>query len=47
MFSKTYLTWLVLVIIWNYGFPDVKPIADVIIAILLSILSKRMEKFIN
>ncbi len=28
--------WLVLVILWNFGFPTVAPIWDVIVAVLLS-----------
>ena len=30
-----YFAWFFLVIIWNYGFPNVSPILDIIIAILL------------
>ena len=33
-----WLLWLVLVILWNYGFPDAKPFLDVLIAVILSIL---------
>ena len=29
---------LVLVILWNYGFPQATPIQDVIVAVILSIL---------
>ena len=32
------LTWLVLVILWNYGFPNATPLQDVIVAVILSIL---------
>ena len=30
--------WLILVIIWNYGFPDAKPLYDVVVAVILSLL---------
>jgi hypothetical protein len=30
--------WLILVIIWNYGFPDAKPLHDVVVAVILSLL---------
>ncbi len=33
-----WLVWLVLVILWNYGFPDATPLQDVIVAVSLSIL---------
>ncbi len=30
--------WLVLVILWNYGFPQATPFQDVIVAVFLSVL---------
>jgi len=33
-----WLGWLVLVIVWNYGFPNATPLQDVIVAVILSIL---------
>jgi len=39
-----WLLWLVLVILWNYGFPNAKPFYDVLIAVLLSILSMLFKK---
>ena len=33
-----WLAWLVLVILWNYGFPNATPLQDVIVAVILSIL---------
>ena len=33
-----WLTWLVLVILWNYGFPSASPFLDVSVAVFLSIL---------
>ena len=35
--DKIWFAWLGLVIIWNFGWPDVPPIADVIVALLLSV----------
>lgn len=37
---KVYLIWLSGVILWNFGLPNVPPIADVIAAIVLSIISQ-------
>ena len=34
----SWLVWLVLVIIWNYGFPEATPLQDVLVAVILSIL---------
>ena len=33
-----WLVWLVLVILWNYGFPKATPLQDVLVAVILSIL---------
>ncbi len=30
--------WLVLIILWNYGFPQATPFQDVMVAVFLSIL---------
>jgi len=36
--------WIMLIIIWNYVWPNVKPIADVIVAIFLSIFMLYFKK---
>ncbi len=33
-----WIAWLVLVVIWNYGYPNATPLQDVIVAVILSIL---------
>ena len=33
-----WLVWLILVILWNYGFPEATPLQDVIVAVILSLL---------
>ena len=30
--------WLILIIMWNYGFPKATPLQDVLVAVFLSIL---------
>ena len=47
---KVYLIWLIGVILWNFGYPTAKPMEDVVVAILLSLLSyflKQKVKFLN
>tara|TARA_X000000368_G_scaffold333865_1_gene271227 strand:+ start:40 stop:180 length:141 start_codon:yes stop_codon:yes gene_type:complete len=44
---KIYIIWLIGVIIWNFGFPNATPIADVIVAILLSLLSIVLKKYLR
>ena len=42
---KIYVIWLLGVILWNFGFPNAVPIADVAVAVLLSFLSIRLKKY--
>jgi len=44
---KIYIIWLIGVIIWNFGFPEAEPIADVVAAILLSFLSISLKKYLK
>ena len=44
---KIYIIWLIKVILWNFGFPNAPPIADVIVAILLSFLSIGLKKYLK
>ena len=36
--------WLIGVILWNFGFPGAKPIADVSIAIILSMITYQLNR---
>ena len=38
------LLWLLLVILWNYGFPDASPLEDVIVAVFLSLFFILIKK---
>jgi hypothetical protein len=44
---KIYIIWLIGVIVWNFGVPEAKPVEDVFVAILLSILSLALKKYIK
>jgi hypothetical protein len=44
---KIYILWLLGIIAWNYGFPTAKPIADVIVAVVLSFVSYGLNKYMN
>jgi|TARA_R110002020_G_scaffold432487_1_gene642502 hypothetical protein len=39
-----WLVWLVLVLGWNYSFPEAIPFDDVFITITLAVLVKYLEK---
>ena len=49
-FSKDLLLWLIwflLIILWNYGFPNASPFLDVLVAVILSILTIFCKKLIK
>ena len=39
-----FIIWLVMVIAWNYGYPQATPFEDVIVAVILSLLSTFLKK---
>jgi hypothetical protein len=42
-----YVIWLIGVILWNFGFPEARPIEDVLMAIVLSFLSIGLKKYLK
>jgi len=42
-----YIVWLILVVLWNYGFPEASPLEDVIVAILLSFFTMMAKKLFS
>ena len=42
-----YTIWLIGVILWNFGFPEARPIEDVLMAIVLSFLSIGLKKYLK
>ncbi len=42
--KKIFLVWLCFVVAWNYSLPGAAPIYDVIVAIILSLAAKELEK---
>lgn len=42
---KIYIIWLIGVVLWNFGYPEAKPIEDVIAAIILSFFSIGLKKY--
>tara|TARA_Y100000741_G_C17832462_1_gene387021 strand:+ start:204 stop:347 length:144 start_codon:yes stop_codon:yes gene_type:complete len=44
---KIFLIWFLLIVFWNFVFPDASPLFDVVMAILLSFLSRILEDFIK
>ena len=39
-----WFAWLILVILWNFGYPSAKPIYDVLVTVVLSIIFILIKK---
>ena len=44
---KIYIIWLIGVVLWNFGYPNASPLLDVMAAILLSLLSMGLKKYLK
>ncbi len=42
-----FIIWLVLVITWNFGYPQASPLEDVIVAVILSLISTALKKYLK
>ena len=42
-----YIIWLICVVVWNYGVPEATPLQDVIVAIVLSLLTIFLKKYLK
>ena len=39
-----FVIWLVLVVAWNYGYPQASPFEDVVVAVILALFNVLMKK---
>ena len=44
---KVYIIWFIGVVLWNFGYPDASPLLDVIAAIVLSLMSMGLKKYLK
>ena len=42
-----FILWLILVIAWNFGFPEASPLEDVVVAVVLSLFSSFIKKYLK
>ena len=42
-----FIIWLIMVVAWNYGYPQASPFEDVIVAVILSLLSTFIKKYLK
>ena len=42
-----FFIWLVLVIAWNFGYPQASPMEDVLVAVILALLNIFLKKYLK
>jgi len=42
-----FIIWLVLVVAWNFGYPQASPLEDVIVAVALSLFGTILKKHLK
>ena len=42
-----FIIWLVMVVAWNFGYPEANPLEDVIVAVILSLFNIVLKKYLN
>ena len=42
-----FVIWIVLVIAWNFGYPNASPLQDVLVAIILAIFNLVLKKYLK
>ena len=44
---NVFIIWLVFVVAWNFGYPKASPLEDVVVAIILSLFSTVLKKYLK
>ena len=42
--NKLFIFWFCLIVAWNFGFPKAGPALDVLVALILYYLTKKLKK---
>tara|TARA_B100001142_G_C14035774_1_gene540040 strand:- start:88 stop:228 length:141 start_codon:yes stop_codon:yes gene_type:complete len=42
-----FVIWFVMVVAWNFGYPEASPFEDVIVAVILSLFNIFLKKFLK
>ena len=42
-----FVIWLVMVIAWNFGYPQATPLEDVVVAVILSLFNIVLKKYLD
>tara|TARA_B100001123_G_scaffold388573_1_gene464690 strand:- start:334 stop:474 length:141 start_codon:yes stop_codon:yes gene_type:complete len=42
-----FIIWLIMVIAWNFGYPEASPLEDVVVAVMLSLFNLILKKYLK
>ena len=42
-----FVIWMVMIIAWNFGYPEASPLEDVLIAVILSLFNLFLKKYLK
>ena len=42
-----FIIWLIMVITWNFGYPEASPLEDVVVAVILSLFNLILKKYLK
>ena len=44
---NVFVIWFVMVVAWNFGYPEASPLEDVFVAVILSLFSTMLKKLLR
>ena len=44
---QIFAIWLVMVIAWNFGYPEASPFEDVLVAVILALFNLFLKKYLK
>ena len=44
---NVFVIWFVMVVAWNFGYPEASPLEDVVVAVILSLFSTILKKLLK
>ena len=44
---NVFTIWLVLVVAWNFGYPEASPFEDVLVAVILALFNIFLKKYLK
>ena len=44
---NVFVIWFVMVVAWNFGYPEASPLEDVVVAVILSLFSTMLKKLLK